>query len=80
MIPTAGWWGNWSLPMPVPEKYSEPWKGTTTIDNTAIIPASKRYTIKFLKDESLDEILNILKDIIGFDYQQYEKKIVVTQP
>lgn len=52
----------------------------TTIDNTATIPTSKRYTVKFLKDESLDEILNILKDIIGFDYQQYEKKIVVTQP
>ena len=52
----------------------------TTIDNTTTIPASKRYTVKFLKDESLDEILNILKDIIGFDYQQYEKKIVVTQP
>ena len=46
----------------------------TTIDNTATIPTSKRYTVKFLKDESLDEILNILKDIIGFDYQQYEKK------
>ena len=52
----------------------------TTIDNTATIPTSKRYTVKFLKDESLDEILNILKDIISFDYQQYEKKIVVTQP
>ena len=47
----------------------------TTIDNTATIPASKRYTVKFLKDESLDEILNILKDIIGFDYQQYEKNL-----
>lgn len=52
----------------------------TTIDNTANISVSKRYTVKFLKDESLDEILNILKDIIGFDYQQYEKKIVLTQP
>ena len=52
----------------------------TTIDNTATIPTSNRYTVKFLKDESLDEILNILKDIIGFDYQLYEKKIIVTQP
>ena len=51
----------------------------TTIDNTTTIPTSKRYTVKFLKDESLDEILNILKDIIGFDYQQYEKKIVLTR-
>lgn len=52
----------------------------TTIDNEANIPASKRYTVKFLKDEDLDEILNILKDIIGFDYQQHENKIVLTQP
>ena len=37
-------------------------------------------TVKFLKDEDLDEILNILKDIIGFDYQQHENKIVLTQP
>ena len=51
----------------------------TTIDNTANIPASKRYTVKFLKNENLDEILNILKDIIGFDYQEHEKKIVLTQ-
>lgn len=50
-----------------------------TIDNAANIPASKRYTVKFLKDERLDEILNILKDIIGFNYQQYEKKIVLTR-
>lgn len=52
----------------------------TTIDNEANIPVSKRYTVKFLKDEDLDEILNILKDIIGFDYQQHENKIVLTQP
>lgn len=51
----------------------------TTIDNTANIPASKRYTVKFLKNENLNEILNILKDIIGFDYQQHEKKIILTR-
>lgn len=51
-----------------------------TMDNMTNIPASKRYTVKFLKDENLDEILNILKDIIGFNYRQYENKIVLTQP
>lgn len=51
-----------------------------TMDNMTNIPASKRYTVKFLKDENLDEILNILKDIIGFNYRQRENKIVLTQP
>lgn len=51
-----------------------------TMDNMTNIPASKRYTVKFLKDENLDEILNILKDIIGFNYRQHENKIVLTQP
>lgn len=51
-----------------------------TMDNMTNIPASKRYTVKFLKDENLDEILNILKDIIGFNYRRYENKIVLTQP
>lgn len=51
-----------------------------TMDNMTHIPASKRYTVKFLKDENLDEILNILKDIIGFNYRQHENKIVLTQP
>lgn len=51
-----------------------------TMDNMTSIPASKRYTVKFLKDENLDEILNILKDIIGFNYRQHENKIVLTQP
>lgn len=51
-----------------------------TMDNMTNIPTSKRYTVKFLKDENLDEILNILKDIIGFNYRQYENKIVLTQP
>lgn len=51
-----------------------------TMDNMTNIPASKRYTVKFLKDENLDEILNILKDIIGFTYRQHENKIALTQP
>lgn len=51
-----------------------------TMDNMTNIPASKRYTVKFLKNENLDETLNILKDIIGFNYRQHENKIVLTQP
>ena len=43
------------------------------------IPASKRYTVKFLKGESKDEMLNLLADIIGFTYQQNGNKIVLTQ-
>lgn len=52
----------------------------TVIDSHSIqISASKRYTVKFLKGESLDEMLNLLADIIGFTYQQNENKIVLTR-
>lgn len=51
----------------------------TTIENTLSIPATKRYTVKFLKDENLNEMLNILADIIGFTYQQNENKIIITK-
>lgn len=51
----------------------------TTIENTLSIPATRRYTVKFLKDENLNEMLNILADIIGFTYQQNENKIIITK-
>lgn len=51
----------------------------TTIENTLSIPATRRYTVKFLKDEKLNEMLNILADIIGFTYQQNENKIIITK-
>lgn len=48
------------------------------IDIQADISASKRYTVKFLKGESIDTILDILSDIIGFNYRQDENRIVIT--
>jgi len=38
---------------------------------------SKQYTIKFLKNESLPEILNILEDVVGFSYQQHKEKFIL---
>lgn len=51
----------------------------TVIDHSTVFDASKRYTVKFLKEENLNEILNILEDIIGFSYQQSGNKIIVTK-
>lgn len=48
------------------------------IDNTLPVSASKRYTVKFLKNENLDEMLNILGDIVGFTCQQSGNKIIIT--
>lgn len=39
---------------------------TTSIN----VPASRRYTVRFLKNENLDEILTVLKEMIGFRYRQ----------
>lgn len=49
------------------------------IDNKVKMPASKRYTVKFREGESIDEVMDILADIIGFDYQQDGNKIVITK-
>ena len=51
----------------------------TVIDHSADFSASRRYTVKFLKDENLDEMLNILGDIIGFSYRQSGNKIIITK-
>lgn len=40
------------------------------IENALPVSSSKRYTVRFLKNERLDEILNVLGDIIGFDYRR----------
>lgn len=47
-------------------------------DNTTSISSSKRYTVRFLKNESLDETLSILEDMIGFSYQKKENRILLT--
>lgn len=48
------------------------------IDNNAKTSASKRYTVKFRKGDPIDKVLDILADIIGFNYQQDGSKIVIT--
>lgn len=47
-------------------------------DNTAI-PASKLYTIKFLKNENIKEILDIMQDVASFKYVENEGKIILNQ-
>lgn len=49
------------------------------IDNKTNISASKRYTVRFLKGDSTKDILDILADIMGFNYQQYGNRIVLTK-
>lgn len=50
-----------------------------TIDDRSNIPASRLYTVKFLKGETLDEILHVLKDVIGFTYQQQGTHIILNK-
>lgn len=46
------------------------------ITGTAIAPPEELYTVKFLKNENLDEIFNVLKEIVGnFLYQKNGTKI-----
>lgn len=46
-----------------------------TFTTSVNIPASKRYTVRFLKNETLDEILTVLKEMIGFRYRQEGNEI-----
>lgn len=50
-----------------------------TIDDKTAIPASRSYTVKFLKGETLTEILDVLKDVVGFTYLQQGEKIVLSK-
>lgn len=54
-------------------------KFNVSISDNITIPVSKIYTIKFLKNESLEEILEILQDITGFGYQFQRNKIILTE-
>lgn len=49
------------------------------IEDKAGIPASKLYTAKFMKGETLNEILNVLEDVVGFSYRQQGKIIVISE-
>lgn len=51
------------------------------IENATAIPASERYTVRFLKNENLDEVLNVLGDIAGFGYRKSGQKIkLISKP
>lgn len=39
------------------------------------VPASKRYTVRFLKNENLEEVLPVLSEMIGFSYQIQRDKV-----
>lgn len=54
-------------------------KFDVSISDNTTIAVSKLYTVKFLKNESLEEILGILQDIVGFSYQHQENKIVLSK-
>lgn len=45
------------------------------IRNATAGSASGRYTVRFLKNENIDEVLSVLGDIIGFDYQKKKNGI-----
>lgn len=50
-----------------------------TINSTIDIPASKRYTVRFLKNENPDEILAVLEEVIGFGYRKQGNTIELIQ-
>lgn len=45
------------------------------MENATTVSASGRYTVRFLKNENLDEVLSVLGDIIGFDYRKEKDRI-----
>lgn len=47
------------------------------IENATAIPFSGRYTVRFLKNENLDEILNVLGEIIGFGHRKSGQNIIL---
>lgn len=48
------------------------------VENNTAISASKLYTVKFLKNESLEEILHIMQDVAGINYRIDNDKIIIT--
>lgn len=52
-------------------------KFNIAIEYKGNIPISKLYTVKFLKEENLYEVLDILEDMIGFTYKTDNNKIVI---
>lgn len=49
-----------------------------SITNSTTIASTKLYTVKFLKKESIEDMLSILADIVNFEYQKEGDQIVIT--
>lgn len=49
-----------------------------TITSQIKIPSSKQYTVKFLKNENLEDVLSVLGEMIGFTYLQKENKVLLS--
>ncbi|NDW08442.1 FecR family protein [Dysgonomonas sp. 520] len=49
-----------------------------SITNNTAIPASKLYTVKFLRNETPEEVLNILQEVVGFTYLRQGRNIILT--
>lgn len=45
--------------------------------NNTSIASSRLYTVKFLKDENIEDILDVLVDVAGFTYQKENDKIIL---
>ncbi|MCC8154257.1 MAG: FecR domain-containing protein [Tannerellaceae bacterium] len=48
-----------------------------SIQNNTDIPASKIYTVKFIKNETPGEILDVLMDIAGFRYRKVDNRFIL---
>ena len=49
-----------------------------TINNKTNIPDTKLYAVKFLKGESIEEIMLILEELAGFTCKRNENKLILT--
>lgn len=52
-------------------------KFNLSITNNTTIPPTKIYTVKFLKDEQLNDILNILGEIMNIKYQKQGNLLII---
>ena len=53
-------------------------KFDVTIDNKTHIPESRLYAVKFLENENLDDIMNILEELVGFACKRNQNKLILS--
>lgn len=49
------------------------------ITNRVNVPSTKKYTVKFLKNENPEDVLNVLKEMIGFTFQKKGNEIILSK-